>query len=68
MSGWDANRTFSVTVQDPPEAAVVDSPAKIEQQLLEFLLQYRVGSEFIYRQVLLREEWSLIAEPFFLQL
>lgn len=49
MSGFDADRVFSVTVHDHFAPAAPDSPAGIEKLLLEFLLQYRVGGEFIYR-------------------
>jgi len=51
MSGFDGNRVFTVSVHDPPPAASTDSPSQTEKLLLEFLLQYRVGGEFIYRSV-----------------
>lgn len=49
MSGYDANRIYSVAVHDAPPAQNVDKPAEVERMLLDFLLQYRVGGEFIYR-------------------
>ncbi|PCH33364.1 MCM-domain-containing protein [Wolfiporia cocos MD-104 SS10] len=54
MSGFDADRVFSVNVHDVPEATAPDSPSQIEKLFLEFLLQFRVGGEFIYRYVLHR--------------
>ena len=51
MSGYDANRIYSVSVHNPPPAQNIDQPAEIERMLFEFLLQYRVGGEFIYRCV-----------------
>jgi DNA replication licensing factor MCM5 len=53
MSGFDGNHVFTVSVHDPPPAASTDSPSQTEKLLLEFLLQYRVGGEFIYRSLLL---------------
>ncbi|KAG2155398.1 MCM-domain-containing protein [Suillus clintonianus] len=52
MSGFDGNHVFTVSVHDPPAAASPDSPSQTEKLLLEFLLQYRVGGEFIYRDQL----------------
>ena len=50
MSGFDANRVFTVNVHDPsPASTSTDTPSQTEKLLLEFLLQYRVGSDFIYR-------------------
>ena len=49
MSGFDANRVYTVSVHEVPEAVAPDSPAETEKLLLEFLLQYRIGEEFIYR-------------------
>lgn len=54
MSGFDADRVFSVAVHDHFAPPAPDSPAGIEKLLLEFLLQYRVGGEFIYRCARLR--------------
>ena len=49
MSGFDADRVYNIAVHDGPQAVSPDSPAETEKLLLEFLLQYRVGGEFIYR-------------------
>ena len=49
MSGYDANRIFSVAVHNAPPAQNLDKPAEVERMLLDFLLQYRVGGEFSYR-------------------
>jgi DNA replication licensing factor MCM5 len=56
MSGFDGNHVFTVSVHDPPAVTSPDSPSQTEKLLLEFLLQYRVGGEFIYRSVLLSTE------------
>ncbi|KAG6869157.1 hypothetical protein C0993_012256 [Termitomyces sp. T159_Od127] len=52
MSGFDPNNVYTVSVHDLPAAASPDSPSETEKLLLEFLLQYRVGGEFIYRDQL----------------
>ncbi|TFY60482.1 hypothetical protein EVG20_g7401 [Dentipellis fragilis] len=52
MSGFDADRVYSVAVHDAPAAANPDSPSETEQLLLDFLLKYRLGGEFIYRDKL----------------
>ncbi|KDQ54789.1 hypothetical protein JAAARDRAFT_71594 [Jaapia argillacea MUCL 33604] len=52
MSGFDANRVYTVSVHDPPAANAPESPSEVERLLLDFLLQYRVGGEFIYRDTL----------------
>lgn len=49
MSGFDADRVYSVAVHDAPEAVSPDKPSETERLLQEFLLQYRVGGDFIYR-------------------
>jgi DNA replication licensing factor MCM5 len=49
MSGFDANHVYNVSVHDPPAASAPDSPSESEKLLFDFLLQYRVGGEFIYR-------------------
>jgi DNA replication licensing factor MCM5 len=51
MSGFDANNVYTVSVHDPPAATSPESPSETEKLLFDFLLQYRVGGEFIYRQV-----------------
>ncbi|KZT74892.1 MCM-domain-containing protein [Daedalea quercina L-15889] len=52
MSGFDADRVFSVSVHDVPEPTAPESPSQTEKLLLDFLLQYRVGGDFIYRDKL----------------
>ncbi|KAI0762684.1 ATP dependent DNA helicase [Fomes fomentarius] len=51
MSGFDADRTYSVRTQNNREStgSALELPSRTEKLLLEFLLQYRVGSDFIYR-------------------
>ena len=49
MSGFDANRVYSVSVHDVPSATSPDSPSETEKLLFEFIQQFRVGSEFVYR-------------------
>jgi DNA replication licensing factor MCM5 len=51
MSGFDANNVYTVSVHDTPSGTSPESPSETEKLLLEFLLQYRVGGEFIYRSV-----------------
>ncbi|KAG6910571.1 hypothetical protein DXG01_009521 [Tephrocybe rancida] len=52
MSGFDANNVYTVSVHDLPPATAPESPSETEKLLFEFLLQYRVGGEFIYRDKL----------------
>ena len=49
MSGFDANRVYSVSVHDVPAASSPDSPSETEKLLFEFIQQFRVGGEFVYR-------------------
>lgn len=49
MSGFDLNRTYSVSVHDQPPPSAPESASESERLLLDFLLQYRVGGEFLYR-------------------
>jgi DNA replication licensing factor MCM5 len=48
MSGFDLNQVFSVPVHDQP-ATNAEAPSETGRLLNEFLLQFRVGGEFIYR-------------------
>jgi DNA replication licensing factor MCM5 len=52
MSGFEADRVYSVQTREV-QRNDVDGPQKseIEKQLLQFLLQYRVENQFIYRCV-----------------
>ncbi|TDL28779.1 ATP dependent DNA helicase [Rickenella mellea] len=52
MSGFDGNRVYSVTVNDAPMPLGIEQPAEAERLLFEFMMQYRVGGEFIYRDKL----------------
>ncbi|KAI0080001.1 MCM-domain-containing protein [Panus rudis PR-1116 ss-1] len=52
MSGFDANRVYSVSVHDNVEPVAPDAPSEIEKLLLEFILSYRLGGEFPYRDKL----------------
>jgi DNA replication licensing factor MCM5 len=50
MSGFDADRVYSVSVhQNANTSFSTESPSDTEKLLLDFLLQYRIGGEFIYR-------------------
>lgn len=49
MSGFDSDRVYSVAVHDAPDAVAPEKPSETERLFLEFLLQYRVGGEFLYR-------------------
>jgi DNA replication licensing factor MCM5 len=50
MSGFDANNVYTVAVHDTPAPVAPDAPSETEKLFLDFLLQYRVGGEFIYRR------------------
>ncbi|ETW87571.1 hypothetical protein HETIRDRAFT_431874 [Heterobasidion irregulare TC 32-1] len=52
MSGFDADRVYSVSVHDISNPASLESPSQTEKLLLDFLLQYRLGGEFVYRDKL----------------
>ncbi|OCH96700.1 MCM-domain-containing protein [Obba rivulosa] len=52
MSGFEADRVYSVSVHDVPSVSSPETPSQAEKLLLDFLLQYRVGGEFIYRDKL----------------
>ncbi|KAJ7899966.1 MCM-domain-containing protein [Mycena olivaceomarginata] len=52
MSHFDTPQVYTVAAQDPPAAVSPDSPSETERLLLDFLLQYRLGGEFIYRDKL----------------
>lgn len=46
---FEPNNVYSISVLDTAPATSPDSPAETEKLLLDFLQQYRVGGEFIYR-------------------
>ncbi|KAH9911436.1 ATP dependent DNA helicase [Epithele typhae] len=54
MSGYEASRTYSVRTSNErePDGNTLELRSKVEKTLLEFLLQYRVGNDFIYRDKL----------------
>lgn len=54
MSGFDADRVYSVSVHQNANSSSfpTESPSETEKLLLDFLLQYRIGGEFIYRDKL----------------
>ncbi|GJE87730.1 MCM family DNA replication licensing factor [Phanerochaete sordida] len=52
MSGFDADRVYSIAVHDAADPVSPEKPSETERLFLEFLLQYRVGGEFIYRDKL----------------
>ncbi|PSR80733.1 hypothetical protein PHLCEN_2v6649 [Hermanssonia centrifuga] len=52
MSGFDADRVYSIAIHDAPDPVAPETPSETEKLLLEFLLQFRVGGEFIYRDKL----------------
>ena len=62
MSGFDANRVYSVSVHDVPSATSPDSPSETEKLLFEFIQQFRVGGEFVYRYVIPYLFPSIIAD------
>lgn len=49
MSGFDANRVFTVPIHDQPQASVPELPSETEQLLYDFLQSFRVGEDFVYR-------------------
>jgi len=49
MSGFDADRVYSVSVHQNAPSFSTESPSETEKLLLDLLLQYRLGGEFIYR-------------------
>ena len=53
MSGFELDRTYSVRTSNhkEPSGNALDYPSQTEKLLLDFVLQYRVGSDFIYRYV-----------------
>lgn len=51
MSGFDQARTYTVTVQDAPTPETPETKSEIEDLLMSFLSEFRLGNEFIYRCV-----------------
>ncbi|PFH46633.1 hypothetical protein AMATHDRAFT_7565 [Amanita thiersii Skay4041] len=52
MSGFDPNHIYTIAVHEHPPATSPESPAETERLFLEFLLQYRIGGEYLYRDKL----------------
>ncbi|KAJ7655204.1 MCM-domain-containing protein [Mycena polygramma] len=52
MAHFNTPEVFTVSAHDPPAAVSPESPSETEKLLLDFLLQYRLGGEFIYRDKL----------------
>ncbi|KAJ6501662.1 MCM-domain-containing protein [Mycena vitilis] len=52
MAHFNTPEVFTVSAHDAPAAVSPDSPSETEKLLLDFLLQYRLGGEFIYRDKL----------------
>ncbi|KAH9982684.1 MCM2/3/5 family-domain-containing protein [Lactifluus volemus] len=52
MSGFDADRVYSISVHQNSPSYSTESPSETEKLLLDFLLQYRLGGEFTYRDKL----------------
>lgn len=50
MSGFDANRVYSVSVLGQQGPA--DAPASLEKSFYDFLQGFRVGGDFRYRSAL----------------
>lgn len=51
MSGFDVDRVYAVGIHDRPDDRP-DAPSETTKLLNDFLLQFRVGGEFIYRDKL----------------
>ena len=53
MSGFEADRVYSIRTahHKEPTGNALDYPSQTEKLLLDFLQQYRVGGDFIYRYV-----------------
>ena len=49
MSGFDANQVYTVSVHDVPAPIAPESASAAEKLLLEFILQFQVDGQFIYR-------------------
>lgn len=58
MSGFDQPRRYTVAVHNVTESEAPDTPAETEKLLMEFLSEFRVGNEFIYRSVYQPSQFS----------
>ncbi|VDB93515.1 unnamed protein product [Peniophora sp. CBMAI 1063] len=52
MSGFDADRIFTANAPTEARTRVENAPAAVEADLLEFILEFRVGGQFKYRDAL----------------
>ncbi|KAF9786866.1 MCM-domain-containing protein [Thelephora terrestris] len=64
MSGFDADRIWNVSVHGVPDPTAPEAPSETAKLLYDFLLQYRVGGEFIYRDKL---RANLLLKQYFLE-
>lgn len=46
---WHTNRVYSVLVHDIPAASPPESVSETEKLLVDFIVLFRIGGEFIYR-------------------
>ena len=51
MSGFDADRIFTANAPTEARTRVENAPAAVEGDLLDFILEFRVGGQFKYRCV-----------------
>lgn len=51
MSGFDTNLIHAVPIlgDQPVLPGGADNPSEAERQFFDFLMQYRIGGQFIYR-------------------
>lgn len=64
MSGFDADRIFTANAPTEARTHVENAPAAVESDLLDFILEFRVGGQFKYRCVstLQRLDRCLVSE------
>jgi DNA replication licensing factor MCM5 len=63
MSGFDANQVYTVSVHDVPAPTAPESASAAEKLLLEFILQFQVDGQFIYRSASLPDILVLVLTP-----
>ena len=51
MSGFDADRIFTANAPTEARTRVENAPAAVEGDLLDLVLEFRVGGQFKYRCV-----------------
>lgn len=47
----DTGAVYAVSVLPPDPSTQRDSPTALQKQLQDFLMEFRIGGEFIYRYV-----------------